>query len=82
MGPRNELRHRRYCVGVAGTVVGKVLIIPLSYAANILRPHGLFPTLLGKRFGGIEREAYDSDLARIVGESGNQFMATCLGESE
>jgi DNA-binding NarL/FixJ family response regulator len=27
-------------------------------------------------------EAYYCDLARIAGASGNQFMATCLGESE
>ena len=41
------------------------------YAVNILRPYGLFITLLGKSFGGIEREAYDSDLARIASASGD-----------
>jgi hypothetical protein len=40
-------------------------------AVNILRPHGLFTTLLEKSFGGIEREAYGSDFARIVSSSGD-----------
>jgi|HubBroStandDraft_4_1064222.scaffolds.fasta_scaffold633940_1 hypothetical protein len=38
---------------------------------NILRPNGLVLTLLGKRFGGIEREAYDKDRARSVSASGD-----------
>ena len=40
-------------------------------AVNILRPNGLFTTLWEWSFGGIEREDYDSDLARLAGTSGN-----------
>lgn len=42
------------------------------YAVNILRPHGLFATLWwGRALVGLEREAYDSDLGRIVNASGD-----------
>jgi hypothetical protein len=40
-------------------------------AVNILRPYGLLITLSGNGFSAIEREAYDSYLARIVSASCN-----------
>jgi DNA-binding CsgD family transcriptional regulator len=51
-------------------------------------PRVIAPSLLPqnerdvRRIAEIERGAYYCDLARIVGASGNQLMATCLGESE